>query len=175
MNNTNLKIALIGMPGCGKTTLGRMIADKLALSFVDLDQYIKQKTNKTMEILFEAGEESFRDIETSMLIEVSRNDNCVVSTGGGVVKRLQNIEILKKEFIIIYINRTLEDIISTLDADTRPLLKNNSSNLFKLYEERHHLYEKNCDFEINNYGNNLEKIVDEIIDKIEENKKNYNQ
>ena len=164
----NLKIALIGMPGCGKTTLGRLLADKLALSFIDLDQYIIQTTNKTIEVLFEAGEESFRDIETSMLLEVSAEVNCVVSTGGGVVKRPQNIEILKKEFIIIYINRMLEEIINTLDSDTRPLLKNNSSNLYKLYEERRHLYEKNCSFEINNYGDNLNKIVDEIIGKIAE-------
>jgi shikimate kinase len=171
MHNNNLKIALIGMPGCGKTTLGRKLADKLNLGFIDLDQYMNLRTNKTIEALFEAGEDSFRDIETSMLSEVATKNNFVVSTGGGIVKRFNNIEILKKEFLVIYINRALEDILITLQADTRPLLKNNVNNLYKLYEERNHLYEECCSFEVNNHGSNLNSIVDEIIAKIKENSK----
>ena len=88
----------------------------------------------------------------------------VIATGGGVVKSLENIRNLRKNGIIIYINRPLEDIMSDIDIDTRPLIKDEKEGLNKLYKERYLLYREYSDYEVMNVED-LQEIVRKIINR----------
>ncbi len=89
------KIVIIGMPGSGKTTIGKILSKELNLKFYDMDEYIQETRSKTIMELFENGEDYFRDIETEACRELADKSNVLISTGGGVVKRKENIYILK--------------------------------------------------------------------------------
>jgi shikimate kinase len=139
------KVVLIGMPGCGKSTIGRLVSKELNLKFIDMDKYIEDMTSKTIPELFEKGEDYFRDFETLACKELSEKNNILISSGGGVVKRKENIEILKKEAYIIFIDRPLEDLLNDVDISKRPLLKEGKEKIVKLYEERYELYKSSTD------------------------------
>lgn len=158
----NKNIVLIGMPGCGKTTIGKILSRKLNMDFYDVDKYIEQKTTKTIPELFAIGESHFRDVEEECVREVSKKTKRVISTGGGVVLRENNILNLKRNGIIIFINRPLENIIGDVDTTTRPLLKDGVERLKKLYEDRIDLYKGYCDFDIKN-DKSLASVVEDII------------
>lgn len=162
MSNLEKNIVLIGMPGSGKTTIGRILAKKLGTRFYDSDKYIELTTGKSISEIFQDGEEFFRQLETKALNELAAKIPCVIATGGGAVKNIQNIEILKSNGIIIFINRPLEKIAEKINTEKRPLLKNNKENLYKLYDERIGLYKEYCDYEIVN-DNALDDAVNQII------------
>ena len=86
-------ITLIGMPGCGKTTIGKLLSKKLNYQFIDIDSYIEEKQGKTIDEIFKNGEEYFRNIETEACRELGEIKNSIISSGGGVVKRYINISI----------------------------------------------------------------------------------
>jgi shikimate kinase len=155
-------IVLIGMPGCGKSEIGKLVSEKMKMSFIDTDAYIMESTNHTIPELFEDGEEGFRDIESKAVIELSEKNPAVISTGGGVIKRYENIVNLKKNGIIIYINRPIGDIAADIDVVVRPLLAKDPFKLYELFEERGHLYKEYCDHEIMNISS-LDNIVNSII------------
>ncbi len=138
-------IVLIGMPGCGKTTLGKIISKELKINFYDADYYIEEKCNKKISELFEKGEDYFRDVESRACIELAEKENVIISTGGGVIKREENIKNLKKTGIIIFIDRPVRNIIGDVDISKRPLLKDGKDKVLKLYEERYELYKKAAD------------------------------
>ncbi len=138
MNN----IVLIGMPGCGKTTIGREVARRKKMRFIDMDAYIVQMTGKSVQELFGEGEQVFRDAETEACKQLCQQENCVIATGGGCVKRKENMRLLSENGTIIFIDRPLERIISDVRCDTRPLLKNGAEGVRKLYKERIGLYRK---------------------------------
>ena len=144
------KVVLIGMPGCGKSTIGKLVSKELNLEFFDMDKYIEDMTSKTIPQLFEQGEDYFRDFETLACTELSENSNTLISSGGGVVKRKENIEVLKKESYIIFIDRPLEELLNDIDISKRPLLKEGREKLIKLYEERYELYKLSADEIIQN-------------------------
>ena len=161
-------IVLIGMSGAGKTTIGRALSYKLKMAFVDMDSYIEKKYNKKIsEIFDEYGEEYFRKIETQSSKEVSTNyKNTIISTGGGVVLKHENMEYLKKNGTVVYINRTVENILSTLNAEKRPLLKSNPEKLYEMRKIRHPLYTKYADICVLNSGE-LKDCVDNIAEALE--------
>jgi len=161
----NKNIVLIGMPGCGKTTIGKVLSRKLKMEFFDVDKYIEKKTSKTIPEIFENGEAYFRDIEEACVKEVSEGYNKIISTGGGVVLRENNILNLKRNGIIIFINRPLERIIGDVDTATRPLLKDGVERIKKLYETRIDLYTNYCDFNIKN-DKSLSQVIDNIVNVI---------
>lgn len=152
-------IVLIGMPGCGKSTIGRMLAKKLKMNFCDLDDYIEKVEKKSIPEIFQYGEEYFRNIESTSVKSASTMKNTVISTGGGVVKRKENINILKKNGTIIFINRPIEYIVKDINIESRPLLKDKKEKIYKLYEERLDLYKMYKDYEINNTSS-LENAVE---------------
>lgn len=156
------KIVLIGMPGCGKSTIGKLVSRELNLKFFDMDKYIENMTSKTIPELFEKGEEYFRDFETKACQELAKLNNALISSGGGVVKRKENIEILKKQSAyIIFIDRPLEELLNDIDISKRPLLKDGREKLIKLYEERYELYKAAADIIVEN-NRGLRETVDEV-------------
>ncbi|MDR3596018.1 shikimate kinase [Clostridium sp.] len=155
------KVVLIGMPGCGKSTIGKLVSDELNIKYFDMDKYIENMTSKTIPELFEKGEDYFRDFETLACKELSEKSSILISSGGGVIKRQENIEILKKEALIIFIDRPLDDLLSDIDTSNRPLLKEGREKLVKLYEERYELYKLSADVIVNN-DKGLRETVDEV-------------
>ena len=167
MNNLKSNIVLIGMPGCGKTTVGKVLAKRLGYKFCDMDSYIQEISKKTIKELFENGEENFRDWETKACEELSKCRNTIIASGGGVVKREKNIEILKKSCTILFIDRPVERIINDVDINSRPLLKDGKERLYNLYDERYELYKKAADIQILNKGY-LRDTIDIIINILNE-------
>jgi Shikimate kinase len=158
------KVVLIGMPGCGKSTIGKLVSRELNLKFFDMDKYIENMTSKTIPELFENGEEYFRDFETKACEELAKINNVLISSGGGVVKRKENIDILKKEdSYIIFIDRPLEELLNDIDISNRPLLKDGREKLIKLYEERYELYKSASDNIVEN-----DKSLRDTVDKVKE-------
>lgn len=149
-------IVLIGMPGCGKSTIAKGLKGKL----VDVDEYIKDKYKRSpKEIIEEDGEETFRTIETACVKEISKSSGLIISCGGGVILREENIISLKQNGIVIYIDRDLDKLAV---SDDRPLSKNRDA-LKALYEKRKDLYKKYADIRIENNGS-----VKEAIERINE-------
>lgn len=150
-------IILIGMPGCGKTTIGEMLAEKLEREFIDTDALIVQKTGMTIPDIFaKFGESYFRTLEHSCICDVGKLSGKVIATGGGAVTREENYEPLHQNGKIFYINRKITD----LPTDGRPISQ--STNLEKLYEMRLPLYRRFCDAEVKN-DRPPEQTVCEII------------
>lgn len=154
-------IVLTGIMGCGKTLIGRMLANILSVEFIDLDQYIEEKWG-TINELFKKGEEHFRDIENEAVREVSVKKGIVIATGGGVVKRNENVTALKKNGIIFFIDRPLENILSDVDISGRPLLKEGKESLIQIFSKRYNLYVSTCDFHVKNDGD-IQTVIKEII------------
>ena len=163
----NKNIILIGMSGAGKTTIGLALSYKLKMAFVDMDAYIEKKYNKSVsEIFAEHGEEYFRNLESETAKYLGENyENTIISTGGGVVLRQENMVYLKKTGTVVYINRTVDDILSTLNAEKRPLLKSNPEKLYEMYEKRHPLYLKYADICVLNSGE-FQECVNNVYEAI---------
>ncbi|SHF02327.1 shikimate kinase [Caloramator proteoclasticus] len=156
-----MNIVLIGMPGCGKTTLGNILAQRLGIPFFDSDKVLIDTYGESIEEMFHKGEAYFRQKETKIIEILSKKDRCVISTGGGVVLNYNNILNLKKNGVIIFINRNIEDISNTLSLEGRPIIKD-KNKLYELYEQRINLYKNYCDYEVENY--NLEETIDKILE-----------
>lgn len=121
-----MRIFLIGFMGSGKSSLGRELAHKLGLSFIDIDTYIEQKTSSSIAGIFNMqGEEKFREIEHQCLQELMLAENVVIATGGGTPCFHNNMEIINKNGISIYIKLNAGILASRLvdDKDKRPILK----------------------------------------------------
>ena len=154
-------IVLIGMPACGKSTIGYWLSKKINYPFVDVDRYLEEKENRIISDIFSnEGEEYFRELETKYLKELSEKEGIIISTGGGAVKNKENIDILKENGIIVFLNRTIDDI-SRENHRNRPLLQN-PDNIRKLYDERIKLYRRYADIIIKN-DDNIDVIVERII------------
>lgn len=151
------------MPGCGKTTIAKAISRLKGLEVYDTDEYIEKREGKTVADIFKNGEEHFRKLETEAVKEISSKEAVIISTGGGVVKSPYNMELLKKNGLIVFINRPVKDIIKDVNTSNRPLLKDGKSRLYELYAERYELYKLHCDYEIMN-DRNLQDIVEKILD-----------
>ena len=154
-------IVLIGMPACGKSTIGYWLSKKIDYPLFDADKYLEEKENRVISDIFSnEGEEYFRELETKYLKELSENEGIIISTGGGAVKNKENIDILKENGIIVFLNRTIDDI-SRENHRNRPLLQN-PDNIRKLYDERIKLYRQYADIIIKN-DDSMDVIVDRII------------
>lgn len=138
---------LIGMPGCGKTTIGELLAQKTGKEFIDSDVVLETKAQKTCkQIIEENGIDYFRDLESSVIKELSEKQNIIISTGGGAVLREENVQNLKHNGIVIFLDRDIKNIKPT---ESRPL-SNSQEKLKELYDERYPVYTNACDFKINN-------------------------
>lgn len=157
------------MPGSGKTTIGKILSRKLGLRLIDLDKYIERNSGKTIPEIFAEGEEGFRNLEREAVNKFSREKGIIISTGGGTIKDYRNVTELKKNGIIIFVDRPIEDIAANVNIRKRPLLADGVNRLYELYNERYELYKKYSDFQIIN-DNSLEEAAIKII-RIISNKK----
>lgn len=152
-------IVLIGMPGAGKTTIGRKLGKALGRPVLDTDDKVVEQTGRTIKDLFQEGEDVFRQAETAAVKTLAAMDGIIISCGGGVVKRPENIAFLQATGKIFFLNRDLEAIAGCVDKVTRPLLNSAEDRLTQLYRERMPLYLKYADYTI---------PVDEDFDKTTE-------
>ena len=160
-----LNIVLIGMPGVGKTTIGKQLAKEFKKTFVDMDELIVNKENRTInEIFANDGETYFRKVEHDLCEELSTQNNLVISTGGGVILNEENVSYLCKNGLVIFLDRDIKDFVITND---RPLTKS-KEELEKLYEQRHPLYVSSCDIKVttNKLEEDIEKIKELIYETI---------
>ena len=140
-------IVLIGMPGSGKTTVGKLLADSLGREFIDTDERIKSHERcEIADIFARVGEKGFRDIESQIIKQVASVSGAVIATGGGAVLREQNVNLLRGNSKIYFIDRPLEQITATPD---RPLSSNREA-LEARYRERYPIYCAAADIKIDN-------------------------
>ena len=142
-----LNTVLIGMPGCGKSSIAKLLSEKLSRPVVEADALIEEKAGMSIpEIFADRGEEGFRKLETEVLAEQGKLSGKIISTGGGCVTRQENYPLLHQNGTIVWIKRDL----SLLPKDGRPLsLKN---DLGEMYEKRKPCYRRFADIVINNDG-----------------------
>lgn len=155
-------IVLIGMPSSGKSTIGKLLAYKLNKKFIDTDSLIINKINSDIASFINTfGEEKFREIEFEVIKEISKENDLVIATGGGAILNKDNVNYLKQNGKLIFIDR---DINLLACNENRPLTKTYEL-LKKRYEERYPLYNNVCDIKVNN-NTSLEDVMDEIGGKL---------
>lgn len=165
-------IALVGMPGSGKTTVGRQLARRLGFAFVDSDRLIEERIGGSIREFFDReGEEAFRAIEEATLDELTKaGGRTVVSTGGGAVVRPATRERLRQSGYVIYLHALPEDIYRRLRHDTtRPLLQtaNPLERLRSLYAERDPLYRETAHFVIETGRPSVATLVNMVVMQLE--------
>ena len=133
---------LVGMMGCGKSTMGRLLAGRLNAPFVDLDEEIVRFEGRSIpEIFADAGDAGFRVLETAALRRVCAGSPCIVATGGGIVTREENIALMRETGLVVFLCRPLEEIILQVRQDTRPNLAGDKAERMRtLYAAREPLY-----------------------------------
>lgn len=155
-------IILIGMPSCGKTSMGKMLAEKLKRDFYDTDKLIEEEEGKTIpEIFEEKDEDYFRNLESKILKDLSKWNGLVIATGGGTPIREGNRYYILQNALVIYLNRNLEN----LETSGRPLSKN-LDDLKKLYEERKEIYEDLAHIKVDVIEDKI-KNLDLILKEVE--------
>ena len=155
-------IVLIGMPGCGKTTIGALLAEKLGRTLADADEKIISLAGKSIPDIFaQDGEPTFRDWETKALTELGKQSGLVIATGGGCVTQKRNYPLLHQNGYLVWLERDC----SVLPTDGRPLSQAN--DLGKMYAARKPLYEVFADIRVENAGTPAE-TVQKILDALEE-------
>ena len=154
-------ILLIGMPSCGKSTVGRILAERTGRPLVVTDALIVERAGKSIpEIFAEDGEEAFRAIETAVAADVCKGSGQIIATGGGIVTRERNHDLIRQNSLVIFINRPLEELVT----DGRPISQQN--RLSDLLAARLPLYRGLCDREIAFVSS--PRVADEILASIGE-------
>ena len=150
-------IILIGMPGCGKSTIGKLLATQLGREFIDTDVEIEARAGMTIPVIFDRfGERKFRELEQRVIAEVSKKSGLVIATGGGCVTNVDNYPSLHQNGRILWIKRNVD----ALPTEGRPLSQMNA--LAKLYQDRKPLYSAFSDALFENYGT-VQQVLDSIL------------
>lgn len=164
-------IALVGLPGSGKTTVGKQLSRRLQLPFIDTDHEIEQRLGCSIRLFFEReGEEGFRDVEESVIDELTRNGPCVLSTGGGAVLRPANRAHLRSRGKVFYLRSTPEEVYRRVKHDrNRPLLQvaDPMQKLRDLFEVRDPLYRETAHFVIETGRPSVATLVNMIVMQLE--------
>ncbi len=163
-----MNLILCGMMGSGKTTIGIKIADRTSLRWYDTDELIVDKHGKISDIFEYYGEPHFRKLETEIVRELAQKDGLVISTGGGLVLKKENNELLQRNGKIVFLRATPETLAGRLKVDgTRPLLQTSAETLkgrlMRLLQERAPVYELVSDYIVDVDGKTPEEIAEEII------------
>jgi shikimate kinase len=165
-------IVLVGMPGGGKSTVGRHLARQLKRPFFDSDHEIESRLGEPIRRFFELnGEEAFRDVEQEVIAALTREQgNCVLATGGGAVLREANREALRRDATVLYLRSTPEELMRRLRHDQqRPLLqvRDPLQRLRDLYRERDPLYRATAHFVIETGRPSIPSLVNMVLMQLE--------
>ncbi len=163
-----MNIVLIGMRGSGKTTVGRLLSEKTGFKFVECDKLLEQSAGETIpEFVAKDGWPKFRDLESKIINDVSENDNTIISTGGGVVEKQENINNLKRNGLLIWLHAEVEILYARIRKNrNRPLLtsaKFMRGDLKAVFKKRKTLYAESADQIIDVSNKGIAQIADEII------------
>lgn len=161
-----MNLYLTGMMGSGKSVTGKRLATRMGYGFADLDTLIEEKEKKSIvEIFSQKGEAYFRDLESKVLKEVSTFDNRVYATGGGIILKSANVQLMKATGKIIFLETSPEVLWQRVkDKKDRPLLKGgHEEKLVEIYSQRKTLYEGSCDLRVNTDGKTAAQVAEEIF------------
>ena len=163
-------LVLVGMPGSGKSTIGRRLAVRLSRPFVDCDLELEQRCGVSVATVFDIeGEAGFRERETRLLKELVQRPDPIIATGGGVVLAEQNRKILVEGATVVYLQATMGELWNRLRNDRkRPLLQgdNPKQRIADLLEQRAALYESVADITVRSRRQAAEKFTGDIIDSL---------
>lgn len=166
-----LRIALVGLPGSGKSTIGRQLARRLGLSALDTDHVIEQRLGCSIREYFEReGEASFRDVEQAVIDDVTQSHSGIISTGGGSVLRLTNREHLHSRCHVVYLRSSPEEIFRRLRHDMqRPLLQVDDplTRLRDLYAIRDPLYRETAHFVVETGRPSVANLLNMVVMQLE--------
>jgi len=156
--------------GCGKSTVAAGLSAKYGMDIVEMDQIIVEREGMSISDIFaQKGELYFRDVETQLLIEIQSENNKVVSCGGGVAMRKQNVEAMRKGGCVVLLTANPETILERVkDDNSRPLLQGNKNIDFinEMLEKRRAKYESAADIVIQTDEKRIDDICEEIITQI---------
>ncbi|MBQ9960476.1 MAG: shikimate kinase [Firmicutes bacterium] len=160
-------IILVGMPSCGKSTVGVILAKTMNKGFVDTDILIQQREGKTLqEIIDTQGNDYFHHVEEQVLLDFDKVDY-VVATGGSSIYFDKAIEKFKEKGVVVYLRVSLETVLERLNnITTRGVTLAKGQTLGDLYNQRIPLYEKHADVVIDGDGKTVEEVVSEIINLV---------
>ncbi len=168
MNKLENNIFLIGFMGAGKSTIARLLKERLDCPLIEMDEQIVKEQGKSINDIFaQQGEEAFRDMESQLIYRISQGKAAVVSCGGGAVIREENVENMKKNGKIVFLTARPETILERVKkGKDRPLLNGhmNVEYISSMMEKRLPVYKKAADYEIATDDTNKAKIVDKIIE-----------
>ncbi len=164
-------IVLVGPMGSGKTSVGRRLACVLKRDFFDSDFEIVARTGVAIDHIFDVeGEEGFRNRETSMLADLCEISNIVIATGGGIVIKPENRELLKHNSFVVYLSSSVEQLVNrTARSKSRPLLErstNREQTIKDILKARESFYQEVADIVIDTTGKKLYAIINEITKSI---------
>lgn len=163
-------ILLIGFMGAGKSTVSAYLGKMLAMETIEMDGYIEEKEGMKISQIFDAyGEEYFRNCESNTLIELQNKDHAVISCGGGVPLRPQNVELMKKNGYVVWLTAKPEEILERVkDGTDRPLLNGNMNIPFidGMMESRKDKYSAAADVMIDTTGKGIGVICEELLQKL---------
>lgn len=160
-------VVLIGMPGSGKSSVGKLVAARLHTPFVDTDAMVEEIEERSIPEIFEAdGEAFFRGRESAAVHRAAALDGAVIATGGGVILRQENMDALGQTGVVFFLDRPPE-VLAGLDHGARPLLTGDVQRVFALYEARIGLYRRYADHIVPNLGS-AQDAAERIIKQMEE-------
>ena len=159
------RIFLIGFMGSGKSTIGHVLEQLYSVDFADTDHYIEEKQQRKISDIFaKEGEDYFRDLESNTIQSIEAK---IISTGGGIIERQENISIMKGRGKVVYLSASFEEISRRLEGDaSRPLWKQDRNARIALFERRVPIYEAAADYIVHTEGKTAEQIANLINDYI---------
>lgn len=162
-----MNIVLVGMPGAGKSTIGVILAKKLAYDFIDTDINIQHKTGETLqETMDRDGYLRLREIEEEILLELNVKDS-VISTGGSAVYGHDGMTHLKESSIVVFIKTELTELKRRVkNYETRGIARRPDQSFQELFDERELLYNKYSDIVVNSLKGNQDEMVEEIVESL---------
>lgn len=164
-----MRVVIIGFMGSGKSVVGRKLAKELKMEYVDMDTKIEEIEKRSITDIFkEDGEVYFRNVETKLLKDLTTEDNIIISTGGGIVSKNENIDILKNEQNVILLDASVSTIKKNVsnEINKRPLLKESKDveeTIKTLLLGRIDKYNKASNIKINVDSKNIDEVVSEIL------------
>ena len=169
--NPRHNIFLIGMPGAGKSTLGKALTKRLGLTFTDADQEIVTRTGVSIATIFEIeGEASFRAREAQLIADLVTRERLVLATGGGAILSEDSRRLMRDNGVVVYLRASLEDLATRTARDTkRPLLQgaNPADALRKLFQIREPLYNETAHIIIDTGRQHATKLAEQIADQLQ--------